>query len=97
MVPSFVSSHSFEVYIPKDFFLHAALLGQACAHCPKFPTAASRRSLTRIFSVSVSDRPLRPDTDHGLGKPLPYQLANLPQAPLQALKALILRCYAVLA
>ena len=46
------SSHSCEVYIPKNFVLHAALLGQACAHCPKFPTAASRRSLTRM-SVSV--------------------------------------------
>src|ERR1700739_1818662 len=46
------SSHSCEVYIPKDFILHAALLGQAFAHCPKFPTAASRRSLTRM-SVSV--------------------------------------------
>ena len=46
------SSHSYEVYTPKCFILHAALLGQACAHCPKFPTAASRRSLTRV-SVSV--------------------------------------------
>lgn len=32
----------------------------------------------------MSDRPLRPDTDRSLGKPLPYQLANLPQAPPQA-------------
>ena len=31
------------VYIPKDFLLHAALLGQACAHCPRFVTAATRR------------------------------------------------------
>ena len=46
------SSHSCEVYTPKCFILHAALLGQAFAHCPKFPTAASRRSLTR-YSVSV--------------------------------------------
>ena len=37
-----------EVYNPKTFFLHAALLGQAFAHCPIFPTAASRRSLDRI-------------------------------------------------
>ena len=40
------------VYNPKAFFLHAALLDQACAHCPKFPTAASRRSLGRV-SVPV--------------------------------------------
>ena len=32
----------------------------------------------------MTDRPLRPVTDRSLGKPLPYQLANLPQAPLQA-------------
>ena len=32
----------------------------------------------------MADRPLRPATDRRLGKPLPYQLANLPQAPLQA-------------
>ena len=46
------SSLACEVYIPKDFLLHAALLGQASAHCPKFPTAASRRSLCRV-SVPV--------------------------------------------
>ena len=40
------------VYNPKAFVLHAALLDQACAHCPKFPTAASRRSLGRV-SVPV--------------------------------------------
>ena len=44
----FCSSLLKEVYNPKAFFLHAALLGQACAHCPIFPTAASRRSLGRI-------------------------------------------------
>ncbi len=47
MVPS-LSSHKTKVYNPKTFFLHAALLGQAFAHCPIFPTAASRRSLDRI-------------------------------------------------
>ena len=46
------SSHSCEVYIPRNFILHAALLGQAFAHCPKFPTAASRRSRARV-SVPV--------------------------------------------
>ena len=38
------------VYNPKAFVLHAASLGQACAHCRRFSTAASRRSLG---SVSV--------------------------------------------
>ncbi len=41
-----------ELYNPKTFFIHAALLGQASAHCRKFPTAASRRSLGRV-SVPV--------------------------------------------
>ncbi len=39
-------------YNPKAFFTHAALLDQAFAHCPIFPTAASRRSLGRV-SVPV--------------------------------------------
>ena len=56
----FYSSHLKEVYNPKAFFLHAALLGQACAHCPIFPTAASRRSLGRVsvpmWPVTLSGR-----------------------------------------
>ena len=36
------------VYNPKAFIPHAALLDQAFAHCPKFPTAASRRSQDRV-------------------------------------------------
>ncbi len=39
-------------YNPQAFFTHAALLDQAYAHCPIFPTAASRRSLGRV-SVPV--------------------------------------------
>ena len=54
------SSLTKEVYNPKAFFLHAALLGQAFAHCPIFPTAASRRSLGRIsvpmWPFILSDR-----------------------------------------
>ena len=41
-----------EVYRPKSFIPHAVLLRQAFAHCGKFLTAASRRSLGRI-SVPV--------------------------------------------
>ncbi len=40
------------LYNPKAFITHAASLDQACAHCPIFPTAASRRSLARV-SVPV--------------------------------------------
>ncbi len=41
-----------KVYNPKAFLPHAVLLRQAFAHCGKFPTAASRRSLGRV-SVPV--------------------------------------------
>src|SRR5262249_60147727 len=41
-----------ELYNPRAFITHAAWLDQACAHCPIFPTAASRRSLGRV-SVPV--------------------------------------------
>ena len=37
-----------EVYDPKTFIPHAASLHQACAHCGRFLTAASRRSGTRV-------------------------------------------------
>ena len=46
------SSRLKAVYNPKAFFPHAAWLDQGCPHCPKFPTAASRRSLDRV-SVPV--------------------------------------------
>jgi len=41
-----------ELYDPRAFFTHAAWLDQACAHCPRFPTAATRRCLGRV-SVPV--------------------------------------------
>ena len=43
-----LSSQLKVLYNPKAFFTHAALLDQACAHCPIFPTAASRRSPGRV-------------------------------------------------
>ena len=49
-----------EVYNPKAVIPHAALLDQASAHCPIFPTAASRRSLGRVsvpvWPVTLSGR-----------------------------------------
>ena len=36
------------VYDPRAFVPHAELLRQAFAHCVKFPTAASRRSMGRV-------------------------------------------------
>ncbi len=52
IIPEADSSLSTELYDPKAFITHAAWLGQAFAHCPIFPTAASRRSLGRV-SVPV--------------------------------------------
>ena len=46
------SSLKKEVYDPRAFIPHAVLLRQAFAHCGKFLTAASRRSLGRV-SVPV--------------------------------------------
>ncbi len=43
---------STELYNPRAFIAHAASLRQAFAHCARFPTAASRRSLDRV-SVPV--------------------------------------------
>ncbi len=43
-----VSSLLTELYNPKAFITHAALLRQGFPHCAIFPTAASRRSLDRV-------------------------------------------------
>ncbi len=42
------SSQLTELYDPKAFFTHAALLRQGSPHCAKSLTAASRRSLDRV-------------------------------------------------
>ncbi len=52
MFASGISSHLTELYDPKAFITHAALLRQGFPHCAKFLTAASRRSLARV-SVPV--------------------------------------------
>ena len=51
-LPKARSSPITELYNPKAFFTHAALLRQTFVHCGRFPTAASRRSLGRV-SVPV--------------------------------------------
>ena len=74
------SSLPTELYNPKAFIAHAASLRQAFAHCGRFPTAASRRSLDRV-SVPVwlfilSDQlPVLALVGH-----YPDQLADGPQA-----------------
>jgi hypothetical protein len=62
LIPQVPSSSSLGkgLYNPKAFVTHAASLDQACAHCPRFPTAASRRSLGRVsvpvWPIILSDR-----------------------------------------
>ncbi|RWR98011.1 LOW QUALITY PROTEIN: hypothetical protein CKAN_02749800 [Cinnamomum micranthum f. kanehirae] len=76
------SSPGKEVHDPWAFYLHAALLRQAFAHCGKFPTAASRRSLGRVsvpvWLIILSDQLLI------IALLLPHQLANQTQAPPRA-------------
>src|SRR6267378_3120450 len=51
--PCGLFSPSTVLYNPKAFIAHAASLGQACAHCRRSSTAASRRSLASV-SVPVA-------------------------------------------
>ncbi len=48
ILPRASSPHLTELYNPKTFIVHAASLDQTFVHCPRFLTAASRRSLGRI-------------------------------------------------
>ena len=76
------------VYNPRAFIPHAALLRQAFAHCARFPTAASRRSLGRVsvpvWLIVLSDHlPIvalvsRYPTNELIGRrPLPKRIAAL--------------------
>ena len=81
-IPSLCSSLRKGVYDPRAFLLHAVLLRQAFAHCGKFLTAASRRSLDRVsvpvWLIILSDQLLIV----ALGGHYPLQLANQTQASL---------------
>ena len=79
------------VYNPKAVFPHAALLRHAFAHCARFPTAASRRSLGRVsvpvWLIVLSDQlPIvalvgRYPTNKLMGRePLPMRRPKLPLA-----------------
>src|SRR3990170_6871751 len=87
------SSPTKEVYDPKAFFPHAASLGQAFAHCPRFLAAASRRSRGRVsvpfWLVVLSDQlPViglvsRYPTNYLIGRrPLQWRLAAFPPGNL---------------
>ena len=85
------------LYNPKAFFAHAASLGQAFAHCPRFPTAASRRSLDRVsvpvWLIILSDQlPIAALVSHYLTNKL-IGRGTLQRRP----KPFLRRAYAVLA
>ena len=88
------------VYNPKAFVLHAEWLDQACAHCPKFPTAASRRSSGRVsvpmWLIILSDQ-LQIAGLVGF-YPTNYLICHQPLQTREALRspAFIRRSYAVL-
>ncbi len=80
-----ISSRVTELYDPKAFIAHVASHCQAFAHCKRFSTAASRRSLgsvsVPVWLTILSDQlPV-----NSLGGPLPHQLADRTQAHLQAI------------
>ena len=96
------SSPRTEVYDPKTFFPHAALLGQGFPHCPIFPTAASRRSLGRVsvpmWPITLSGRlPIvdlvgRYLTNYLIGRePTPYRITPLTPAGCPAVVSCCIR------
>ena len=95
------SSRTKVLYNPKAFFRHAAWLDQGCPHCPKFPTAASRRSLGRVsvpvWRIILSD-PLRIAGLVG-HYPTNYLIRHRPLQSREARRSptFFLRTYAVLA
>ncbi len=60
ILPSAYSSLLIRLYNPKAFIAYAASLRQAFAHCARFLTAASRRSLDRVsvpmWPITLSGR-----------------------------------------
>ncbi len=79
-----LSSRLTELYNPKAFIAHAASHCHAFAHCKRFSTAASRRSLgsvsVPVWLTILSDQlPVK-----SLGEPLPHQLADRTQVHLMA-------------
>ncbi len=103
MVPSITSSHIKELYTPKGFFIHETSLRQAFAHCGRFSTAASRRSMARVavpFMGVALSRPLPVIdlvslylTNNLIGRgPFPKRLASLPLRDYGALPRLSTSC-----
>ncbi len=83
ILPLRLSSRLTELYNPKTFIAHAASHCHAFAHCKRFSTAASRRSLgsvsVPVWLTILSDQlPVK-----CLGRPLPHQQADRTRAHLK--------------
>ena len=78
-----VSSPPTAVYNPRAFIPHAASLGQACAHCRRFSTAATRRCLGSVSVPVVGVALSRPLDVYGLvGRyPTNYLISHRPLLP----------------
>ncbi len=97
------SSYIKELYTPKGFFIHVTSLRQAFAHCGRFSTAASRRSMARVavpfLGVALS-RPLpvidlvgRYPANNLIGRrPFPKRIAALPLRDYGVLPRLSTSC-----
>ena len=82
-----------ELYTPKGFIIHEMSLRQAFAHCGRFSTAASRRSMARVavpFMGVALSRPL-PVIDLVVLYTANYLIGRRPF--LNRLATLTLRCY----
>ena len=74
------SSQGKAVYTPKSVLLHAALLRQSLRSIAENSSLLPPVGVWAVLNPSVADRPLRPATDRRLGRLLPHQPANRPQA-----------------
>ena len=95
------SSLTTDLYTPKSFIGHAALLRQGFPHCAKFPTAASRRSLGRIsipvWLIILSNQlPIIALVSHYLTNKLIGRRPILKREPKPALTIISRRIYGII-
>jgi hypothetical protein len=79
-----LSSPRTEFYNPKAFNHSRGVAGSGFRPLSNIPYCCLPQESGPCLSSSVADHPLRPATYRSLGKPLPYQQANRPQAHLLA-------------
>ena len=73
-----------EVYDQKSLLPSCKIAGSSLRSLSKIPHCCLPKEYGPCLSPIVADHSLKPAKDHRLGKPLPYQLPNLPQAHQKA-------------